>query len=126
MCIFLQSNLLFCLYNENDRSSEKLKFKLEPWFIRKVMEICDTNRMEKMRKIVLKGCMSSLIKRKWSVLQHFMKGAFHFFIASYKKLLETTRTLREDPDPPSFSCSPAVTWSCQDVNCTSESANSSA
>lgn len=38
LCVLLRSNLLFSLYNENEKSS--LKLKLEPWFIRKVVEIC--------------------------------------------------------------------------------------
>lgn len=69
-----------------------------------------------MRKTVVKGCRPSVIKRKWAVLQHFMKGASHFFITSYKIFFETTRTLGEAPEARSFSCSVALTWSCQDVN----------
>lgn len=38
LCVLLRRNLLFSLYNENEKSS--LKLKLEPWFIRKVVEIC--------------------------------------------------------------------------------------
>lgn len=60
--------------------------------MRKVMEISDTKGMKYMRKKVSKGFISSLIKRKWNVLQYCMKGAFHFCISGYR-LFETTRTL---------------------------------
>lgn len=72
--------------------------------MRKVTEISDTNGKEKESKV----CMSSLIKRKLSVLQYFMKGAFYFSVTDYR-LFETTKTWREGPDPLRFSWSVALT-----------------
>lgn len=44
------------------------------------------------------------------------EGSIPFLYNQLQKIFETTRTLREGPDPPSFYRSVALTWSCEDVN----------